>query len=87
MPKKVSKKKLSEMRKDLDNKMNWKKNYPKKKKKTSLKKIRSTSQIVHTCPHCGQQGKGQSMFRWHFKRCPKKYETLLQRPVVKLQTN
>jgi hypothetical protein len=42
MPKKVSKKKLSEMRKDLDNKMNWKKNYPKKKKKTSLKKIRSS---------------------------------------------
>jgi ribosomal protein L37AE/L43A len=77
MAPKTSKKVLTKMRKDLDNKMNWKENYPKKKKKKSLKTIKETSQIVHKCPHCGQTGKGQSMFRWHFKRCPKKYETLL----------
>jgi len=74
MAKKVSKEKLTQMRKELNDKMNWKK---KSQKKKSLKKIKETSQIVHTCPHCGQKGKGQSMFRWHFKRCPKKYETLL----------
>jgi hypothetical protein len=23
----------------------------------------------YTCPHCGKQGKGQTMFRWHFDEC------------------
>lgn len=24
---------------------------------------------IHICPHCGKEGKGTSMFRWHFDNC------------------
>lgn len=27
---------------------------------------------MHTCPHCGQVGKGTSMLRWHFDKCKKR---------------
>lgn len=28
--------------------------------------------IVRTCPHCGHQGRGANIFRWHFENCQKK---------------
>jgi len=27
------------------------------------------SKIEHTCPHCGMNGRGGGMLRWHFDRC------------------
>lgn len=29
------------------------------------------TQIVRTCPHCGYEGKGVTMIRWHFDKCKK----------------
>jgi hypothetical protein len=69
----TSKTDLAEMRRKLDEKMQWKK----KKSKKSLDKITKDSQTARVCPHCGVKGKGQSMYRWHFSRCPKRYESLL----------
>jgi hypothetical protein len=70
---------LTNLRKKLDEKMQWEKRKPSKgKKKKSLRKIENDSQTVRTCPHCGVTGRGQSMFRWHFKRCPKMYQSLLE---------
>lgn len=79
----IDKEELSEMRSELNDKMNWEKNYPKKKlsKKNrfrKLQKIKADSKTMRTCPHCGNSGKGASMFRWHFERCPKKYENILK---------
>lgn len=28
--------------------------------------------IVRTCPHCGYEGRGANIFRWHFENCQKK---------------
>lgn len=32
-------------------------------------KLRESSKIVKTCPHCGKSGAGPSMQRWHFNHC------------------
>ena len=28
--------------------------------------------VSRKCPHCGKEGKGNSMLRWHFKNCKMK---------------
>lgn len=35
-------------------------------------KIAAAHSITKTCPHCGKQGRGISMYKWHFSYCPKK---------------
>jgi hypothetical protein len=27
------------------------------------------SQLIHICPHCGKEGKGNAMFQHHFNKC------------------
>ena len=27
------------------------------------------NQPTLTCPHCGKEGKGGQMYRWHFDKC------------------
>lgn len=34
-----------------------------------LKEGKHHSQVVHICPHCGHQGKGNGFKRYHFDRC------------------
>jgi predicted GIY-YIG superfamily endonuclease len=31
--------------------------------------LKELASIERTCPHCGKQGKGSSMLRWHFDNC------------------
>jgi len=32
----------------------------------------SQSQLIHTCPNCGKEGKSNAMFRHHFNNCKNK---------------
>ena len=63
---KVDKKIIAAKRAELKKKYNWKKSgsgfYMTGKLKTVV------------CPHCGHTGKGSAMYRWHFNRCPMRYE-------------
>lgn len=34
---------------------------------------------MHVCPHCGKQGRGNSMKQWHFDRCSQKQQFLPSR--------
>jgi hypothetical protein len=67
MAKKVSKKILTQKRKELEEKYKWKK--PKKRKNYRVGKIENLQ-----CPHCGTKGRGPVMYRYHFNRCPMRYE-------------
>jgi hypothetical protein len=68
----TSKKELSKLRKKLNDKFQWEKKTSKKKRFVKKGKMK-----MMKCPHCGTEGKGPVMFRFHFKRCPKKYENLV----------
>jgi hypothetical protein len=35
-------------------------------------KLKNKSIEIHKCPHCGKEGKGPIMFRFHFHNCKKK---------------
>ena len=37
-----------------------------------LKENNHNFTTLHKCPHCGKEGKGPMMFRWHFDKCKDK---------------
>lgn len=41
----------------------------KKKRKSPIKQTEPRNLRLFTCPHCGLQGKGGNMRRWHFDNC------------------
>jgi hypothetical protein len=46
-------------------------NFTSKFTKDLMSKGRHNLTYEYTCPHCGKEGKGPLMFRWHFNKCKK----------------